>query len=258
MGAERPDGRGCVLVTGGAKRLGSAIIRACVAAGFDAVIHCRSSRSEADTLAEELRGSGRAIAVVDGDLADPHAVTPLVERAAAAVGRPVTALVNSASVFEWDDVGSFTAQAFLDHMLPNTLAPALLIQGLLRQLPAGAQGSVVNILDQKLAAPNGDHFTYTLSKYALMGMTEMLARSEASRLRVNAIAPGYTLPAPGQALADFQRLHGQTPLGYGPEAHDIAEAVLLLLTAPAITGQTLYVDAGLRFRSLDRDISYLA
>lgn len=248
----------CVLVTGGAKRLGRRIVETCAARGYDVVIHCHSSTEEAAALASTLTSDDRRAAYVACDLADPDAVAGLVERSAAAIGRPVTALVNSASVFEWDDIHGLTPENFHRHMLPNALAPALLIQGLLRQRPIDTVASVVNILDQKLAGPNGDHFSYTLSKYALMGMTEMLARSEAPHLRVNAVSPGYTLPAPGQSDADFERLHSATPLKRGPEAQDIADAVYMLLASPVITGQTIYVDAGLRFRNLDRDISYLA
>jgi len=245
-----------VLVTGGARRLGRRMVERCAGRGWDVVIHYRSSDREARDLAEAVAGQGVKAACVGGDLADPDATRTIIPRAAEAAGRPLTGLVNSASLFDWDDITGFTPDDFLKHMLPNTLAPCLLIQGLLAQLPAGVTGAVVNILDQKLTNPNGDHFTYTLSKFALAGATETLARACAPRLRLNAVAPGYTLPAPGQKREDFERLHGRTPLGIGPQADDIADAVVWLLEAPCVTGQVIQVDAGERFLNRTRDISF--
>lgn len=245
-----------VLVTGGARRLGAAMALACAQAGMDVALHYRTAGPELEATLTALRVTGVKVAVVAADLADPAQVAGVIPAAASGLGRPLTALVNSASLFEWDDIETLTAERMLTHYLPNTIAPALLSQGLLAQLPAGVTGAIVNILDQKLASPHGDHLSYTLSKYALMGLGEALARSAAPRLRVNAIAPGYILPAPGQARAEFERLHARNPLGVGPGADDIARACLYLLQSPVTTGQTLYVDAGLRFAGLERDISF--
>lgn len=245
-----------VLITGGARRLGAAMALACAAAGMDVAIHYRTDGPEvADTLTK-LRALGVRAVAVAADLADPQQVSALVPNAASALGRPLTALVNSASVFEWDDITTVNADTLLSHYLPNTIAPVLLCQGLLAQLPDGIQGAIINILDQKLAAPHGDHLAYTLSKYALAGLGEVLARSCAPQARVNAIAPGYVLPAPGQAIEEFERLHNRTPLRIGPEADDIAAACLYLLQSNMVTGQTLYVDAGMRFAAMARDISF--
>jgi NAD(P)-dependent dehydrogenase (short-subunit alcohol dehydrogenase family) len=115
----------------------------------------------------------------------------------------------------------------------------------------------VNFLDFKLASPYPDHFSYTLSKYALSGATDLLARALAPRVRVNAVAPGYVLPALGQSDADFQRLHDDTPLKRGPTPEDIAGAVRFLIENEAVTGQTIYVDGGRRFQSFDRDMGFM-
>jgi NAD(P)-dependent dehydrogenase (short-subunit alcohol dehydrogenase family) len=245
-----------VLITGGARRLGAAMALACAGAGMDVVLHYRTEGPEVAEMLDAIRVKGVRAAAVAADLADPMQVAGVVAEGAKALGRSLTALVNSASIFEWDDITTLTAERMLAHYLPNTVAPALLSQALLAQLPDGATGAIVNILDQKLASPHGDHMSYTLSKYALMGLGEMLARAGAPRLRVNAIAPGYVLPAPGQAQTEFERLHAQNPLHVGPGADDIAKACLYLLQSPVITGQTIYVDAGLRFAGLGRDISF--
>jgi len=155
------DGKPCVLVTGGARRIGRHVIEQAADRGWDTVIHYRSSANEAEELAAHLRGRGLRAATVGGDLSDPAAAEGVVPAAAEAVGRPVTALVNSASVFEWDDISTITAEDFTRHMLPNALAPVLLTKHLLAGLPDGVTGCVVNILDQKLAAPYGDHLAYT-------------------------------------------------------------------------------------------------
>lgn len=245
-----------VLVTGGAKRIGRKVAERAAADGWNVVIHYRSSGDEADSLAHDLRRHGIHAATVAGDLSDPAAAESIVPAAAEALGQPLTALVNSASIFEWDDISTISAEAFTRHMMPNALAPVLLTKHLLAGLPEGMAGCVVNILDQKLAAPYGDHLAYTLSKFALQGATETLARSCAPRLRVNAVAPGYTLPAPGQSQADYERLHSQTPLGHGPTAEEVAGAVCYLLQSGSITGQTIYVDAGMRFSHRQRDVYF--
>jgi NAD(P)-dependent dehydrogenase (short-subunit alcohol dehydrogenase family) len=168
----------------------------------------------------------------------------------------MTALVNSAAIFDHDTIETFGADAFERHMRVNALAPGLIAKQFAAALPAVETGAVVNILDFKLTQPYPDHFSYTLSKYALAGATELLARALAPRVRVNAVAPGYVLPAPGQADADFQRLHAQTPLARGVSPDDIAGAALFLIEAPAVTGQTIAVDAGLRFRPRERDLAF--
>lgn len=247
-----------LLITGGARRLGAALAVACGHAGFNIVIHHRDAggaEAASAVLADIHRAGGKAAAIM-ADLSQPAALEGLLDRAAATIGYPITGLINNAAPFDWDDIETVTAEQMIAHYLPIAVAPALLCRQLLAQLPEGVIGSVINILDQKLAAPHGDHLSYSMAKYALMGLGEMLARSAAPRLRVNAIAPGYTLPAPGQAEADFQRLHNRTPLGRGPQPGDITAAALYLLQSPVVTGQTLYVDAGMRFRAMERDISF--
>lgn len=248
--------RGWVLVTGGAKRLGRACALALAEAGFEIALHYNTSAAEAEATAEEVRAFGRRAVILPADLGDDAAVEGLAPAAAIAAGAALIGLVNSASIFEHDMVESLTAEAFRRHMAVNALAPARLAQALAAQLPAGARGAIVNFLDFKLAQPYPDHFSYTLSKYALAGATEMMARGLAPRIRVNAISPGYTLPSPGQAQADFERLHAQTPLAIGATPADIGAACAYLMTAPAVTGQTIFVDAGLRFRSQDKDLAF--
>jgi NAD(P)-dependent dehydrogenase (short-subunit alcohol dehydrogenase family) len=250
MSAARP----WVLVTGGAKRLGRAVAVKAAACGWNVAIHHHTSRDKAALVAAEIVASGGAEVRVEADL--EHAAHNLVADAGARAGAPMRALVNCAAIFEHDVVETFTPERAARHMQINAFAPVTLAQTLAAQLPEGATGAVVNFLDFKLAQPYPDHLSYTLSKYALAGATEMLARSLAPHVRVNAVAPGYVLPAPGQPDTDFARLHPQTPLARGATAEDVAAAALYLLEAASVTGQTIYVDAGLRFLSRERDLSF--
>ena len=138
----------------------------------------------------------------------------------------------------------------------NAKAPLMLTRELLQNLPENMAGSVVNILDQKIAAPNPDHISYTASRFALLGITEALARGLAPKLRINAVAPGHTLASPDQTEGGFSRAQSESPLGYGPSPDDIAQAVVFLIEAKSITGQVIFVDAGERFLSRSRDVAF--
>ncbi|MFN3518541.1 MAG: SDR family oxidoreductase [Sphingomonas sp.] len=239
-----------VLVTGGARRLGAAICRACADAGWRVVIHYGSSEQDAVKLAAEIDG-----VVVSGDLSRTNEIHALVDRAVAAAGGPIHALVNSASRFEEDRAGAINPRLAAELYAINCTAPAMLSAALAAQ-PDLAQGAVVNLLDQKLANPNPDFFSYSLTKYALAGATEMMAMALAPRIRVNAVAPGLTLPSGDQTAAEFDRVSRQNLLRRPVGAEQVAAAVAWLLDAPSITGQTVYVDSGQRFVKRDRDVMF--
>jgi NAD(P)-dependent dehydrogenase (short-subunit alcohol dehydrogenase family) len=245
------------LVTGAGKRLGRAVALELARAGWGVVIHYHRSEPEAQAAANEVRAAGAAAALVQADLNDGAERHALVAKAVEAAGAPIAALVSCAAMFEHDTVDTFSDEVLQRHIALNTLTPALLAREFAEALPEEARGCIVNFLDFKLASPYPDHFSYTLSKYALAGATELLARALAPRVRVNAVAPGYVLAAPGQADADYKRLHADTPLAYGPTPEDVAHAVRFLIENDAVTGQTIYVDAGRRFRSYERDMGFM-
>jgi NAD(P)-dependent dehydrogenase (short-subunit alcohol dehydrogenase family) len=243
------------LVTGAGKRLGRATALALAQAGYDIVAHYGRSQAEAENLAQEVSALGRSAVTIGADLADAAAPAALIGQASA--GRTLSALINCASIFEHDTITDFSEAHFTNHMRVNAFAPVALAQAFAAALPADARGVVVNFLDFKLQQPYGDHLSYTLSKYALAGATEVLARALAPRIRVNAVAPGYALPSPEQAQADFERLHAQTPLARGTTPEEVAAAVVFLCTNQALTAQTITVDSGLRFRSFERDLAFM-
>ena len=239
---------GTVLVTGGAKRLGATIARVVTRAGAKVVIHYGRSRDEAVALADELDG-----VTVQGDLADPSAVAGLFARAVEASGGPIDALVNSASAFEEDRPERIDPALAARLYAINCTAPTLLTSAMAAQ---GREGAVVNLLDQKLANPNPDYFSYTLSKAALESATVLMAQAFAPILRVNAVAPGLTLPSGGQSDAAFEAIASRNLLRKPVGAQRVAEAVTYLLGAKAVTGQTLFVACGQRFVRSDRDVMF--
>jgi NAD(P)-dependent dehydrogenase (short-subunit alcohol dehydrogenase family) len=188
------------------------------------------------------------------DLADADCAEALF----ASVDGPVDLLVNNAARFAWDGFGEASAAAFDAHMAVNARAPMLLIDALAKSHLAGSDALVVNILDAKLAAPNPDYLSYTMSKYAAAGLTELAARALAGKgIRVNAIAPALMLPSGRQDEQDYARVHALNPLARGVEVDDVIGALRFLIEQPAMTGATLTIDGGQRFMALPRDVQFL-
>ncbi len=217
-------------------------------------IHCNRSVDEAVSLAAELEAAGSQAAVVEADLSDPSQVTSLVERAAADIG-PLDLLVNNASLFEYDDLASLDPERYLRHQAISALAPLLLSREFASQAPESG-AAVVNILDQKLSNPNPDYLSYTASKQALGGLTSALAQQLAPNVRVNGVAPGLTLPSAHASAEAFAEVHGSNPLARGVRPEDIAEAVIYLARAAAITGVVLHVDGGEHLAPRSDDVLY--
>lgn len=231
------------LVTGAAKRLGRAIALDLAHAGWDVAIHYNRSETEARSAAEEIRKSGRRAALLKADLAHEDETAGLVQRAAAELG-PVTALINSASLFENDDWKTATRASWDAHMEANLRAPFVLAQSFAGLLPEGMQGAIVNLIDQRVLKPTPQFMSYGVSKAGLRWLTTTLAQGLAPRIRVNAVAPGPTMRNERQSEADFARQRQATVLGCGAEPEDVCHAVRYLLTAPAVTGQMIAVDGG--------------
>jgi hypothetical protein len=247
-----------VLVTGAAQRIGRAIALDLAAHGWDIALHCHRSRTAAEATAAEAAALGARAEVFSADLADDAALEALVPAVLLRLGR-LDAVVNNAALFEYDDVTGFGTAALLRHMRTNTAAPVLLARALHEHLQQRqAQGCVVNLLDQKLANPNPDHVSYTLSKAALAEATVMLAQALAPVLRVCGVSPGVTLLSGPMDDREFATAHRMTPLQRSSTPDDIAGAVRFLLQAPAITGTTLLVDGGQHLQGQPRDVLFLA
>ena len=247
---------GVALVTGGAQRIGRAIALALAEDGWDVAVHYGRSAAEAAETVRAIEALGRRAAALGCDLADAAAVRMLPACCAQALGA-LTCVVNNASLFEYDSAADFSPELLARANAINVAAPVLLAQALAAQLPAGRQGVVINLLDQKLFNPNPDFLSYTMSKAALKEATVLLARALAPRVRVVGIAPGITLPSGDQSDAGFAAAHTKTPLGRSSSPEDIAQAVVFVVHAAAITGTTLLVDGGQHLVPSDRDVMFL-
>ena len=243
------------LITGSGRRIGRAIALALSRSGYAVVLHANHSRGDAEKLAAEIVAAGGRAWVVLANLAEHEAVRGLVP-AAGAFG-PLTLLVNNAGVFEPDEIETLDRAHFERAFAVNLAAPLFLTQAFAAQAPAGANVSVVNIIDQRVLKPTPRFFSYTLSKSALHSATVTLAQGLAPKLRVNAVAPGPTLPSPRQSDQQFAAQAATVPLGRGPSPEDIAAAVLYLAQAQSVTGVTIAVDGGqhLAWRTADSDLA---
>lgn len=245
------------LVTGGLDRVGAVIAARLAEDGWALALHCRESCAPAPVLAEAIARSGTASHVFQADLADDAALERLVPDVAARFGAAPALLVNSASAIEEGSWRTVTADELVRLHRINTVAPALLIRALAALLGDDGRAAAINIIDQRVRNPPIDQAAYTASKLALAGLTRVLARAFAPRLRVNAVAPGLTIPGDDYASGQAERLTDVMPLGRLPEPADIAAAVAYLAEAPAVTGQTVFVDGGAALESFPRDFVHM-
>jgi NAD(P)-dependent dehydrogenase (short-subunit alcohol dehydrogenase family) len=234
---------GVALVTGGAKRIGRAIVEDLAAHGFAVAIHCNRSRAEADALAARINGAGGRATVVVADLTDMVDVGGLVARAEAALG-PISLLVNNASRFEDDSILHFNWRTWDRHFAVHVKAPALLAQEFAHALPADREGLIVNIIDQRVWRPTPRYFSYALSKSSLWTATQMMAQALGPRIRVNAIGPGPTLKNIHQNDHDFEAQVEGLILKHGPELPEFGATIRYLWAARSVTGQMIALDGG--------------
>ena len=248
-----------ILITGAAKRLGAHLAEACLQDGWHVILHCHQSIKDAEALIDQWHrdyGADQVKAtIIRADLSCPDDTESLMAKARES--GPLHGLINSASSFLYDDGFDFTAAQAHHHLAVNLIAPALLIRDFVKQLPDGETGSVINMLDSKLFGLNPDYFSYTLSKAGMQTLGMMAAQAYAPHCRINAIAPGITLPSGGQNEAEFQAAHKRNLLGKGASVEEIISAMRLLLTSPAMTGHTIVLDGGAHLNPQMRDVAFL-
>ncbi|MET0450684.1 MAG: pteridine reductase [Mycobacterium sp.] len=234
-----------VLVTGGARRVGAAIVRHLHAAGCTVAIHYRQSADEAGALAHDLNTTREnSAATFAGALEDDATPDALVAAVLERFGR-LDGLVNNASAFYPTPIGTTTAAHWNDLFAANARAPFFLAQAATPALRK-AHGAIVNIVDIYAERPLAGHAVYSMAKAALVMLTQALAKDLAPDVRVNAVAPGAILwPESGKPEEAADALIAKTPLARKGEPIEVAEAVRwLLLDARYTTGQVIRIDGG--------------
>ncbi len=233
------------LITGSAKRVGRTLALALAEEGCHIVVHYGRSAADAEQTAADIRQAGRQAWTLSADLSDEAAVTGLVPAALQQAGR-LDILINSAGIFPPEDFLAADAATWDRNMMINLKTPFLLSQAFARALPEGRQGKIITMLDALALRPANHHFSYTVSKYALRGLTEAMAHALAARnIQVNGMALGAILPNVNDDPALFQRLAARIPAGRTGSPQDVAQAMRYLLRdADYVTGEVIRVDGG--------------
>ena len=230
------------LVTGGAVRIGRAICEALAKRGCIVVIHYRNSEEEAHLLAGSLKVDGGEAYAVQSDLGDESTCARLIEASIERAGG-LDILVNNAAVFNRDALLETTEAKLLSELQTNAFAPIFLTRALAQRTE---RGKIVNLLDQRIEGLEIGALAYNLSKRMLADFTELAALELAPGFTVNGVAPGPILPPPGEGDERTRELAGATPLGVPLTPEAVAGAVVYLLEADGVTGQTIFVDGGQR------------
>ena len=238
------DGR-VTLVTGGAIRVGRAIVQALAAEGATMAVHHHGSVDEARSLVAELRSKGLRAEAFRADLTDDTQLGSLVADVERTLG-PIQVLVNSAA--------RFTRKPFLDTEAAtldaewrlNARAPFLLTRAAARGMVERREGVVVNVLDIGGGlVPWRNYSAYCMTKAAMNMLTQVLALELAPHVRVNGVAPGTVLPPESLGPEEREQLRARIPLARFGSAEDVAQTVRFLITGPSfITGQVIAVDGG--------------
>jgi pteridine reductase len=232
------------LITGAAKRVGRATALALAGEGANIIVHFRESEAEASDLTAELRGRGVNSWAVRADMSTPQEYESLVARALDAAGS-LDILVNNASIFSPDTLGDASLESLTANAQVNAWAPFVLSREFKR---LAKRGTIVNVLDAKIAGLDTTHVSYILSKHLLAVLTEMMALEFAPDIMVNGVAPALILPPPGKDESYLANLTDTVPLKRHGAPQDIADAIVFLAKSRFITGQVIYVDGGWHLR----------
>lgn len=233
------------LVTGGARRVGAAIVRRLHGAGARVALHYRGSEADAKKLEAELEAArAGSVARIRRDLLEPGAAEALVAEAVERFGR-LDLLVNNASIFYPRSIGRIEPRHWDELVGSNLRAPLFVAQAAAPHLKQ-ARGAIVNITDIHAERPLKGFALYSVAKGGLAALTRSLALELAPEVRVNAVAPGAIAWPDDDKFdnAERQRIVATTPLGRIGSPGDIAQAVHYLATAPFVTGHVLAVDGG--------------
>ncbi len=242
-----------VLITGSATRIGAEIAKGFAGAGWHVVIHHLTSHEEADALAHSLPSAE----VVSCDLSDNQAAKRLIEDLTKRLPS-FRCLVNSASVFQYDNAAQIDPGKNRQAMQVNALTPALMAQAFLAHAIGEEPLCAIQVTDMKVENPNPDFFSYTMSKHALAATIDMFAMEAGETARIYGIAPGAILASHDQTEGETETSHRMNLLGRKTRVEEIVDAALFLSTGALKSGSTLFIDSGQHLLSQPRDVIYLA
>ncbi|MEQ8652309.1 MAG: SDR family oxidoreductase [Kiloniellales bacterium] len=231
------------LVTGASRRVGRHLALTLAEDGWPMALHYRSSRADAEALAEEVRRAGGQAEIYAADLSDEAEAKALLPAIVQRQG-PLGLLVNNAGHFQRDTWDSVTREGWEAHLDANLRAPFLLSQSFAEQLPEDRRGLIVNMLDQRVWNPGPTFVSYGVSKSGLWALTRALALALAPNIRVNGIGPGFMLPDVGGDPDLFRRRVQRQPLQRGGSLEDVAAALRFFVEAASVTGQMIALDGG--------------
>ncbi|MFT6581093.1 MAG: NAD(P)-dependent dehydrogenase (short-subunit alcohol dehydrogenase family) [Alphaproteobacteria bacterium] len=231
------------LITGAARRIGRAIALDLAQHGWTVALHYNRSSEDAQSAQDAIKAKDGRAMLFQANLAQESETNRLFDDVQRQLG-PVGLLVNNASQFERDDAASVTRESWDVHMEVNLRAPFVLSQHMAAALPDGADGVIVNILDQRVWNLPPGFTSYTLSKAGLWTLTQTLALALAPRIRVNAIGPGPTMPSARQTETQFALQQASVPLKHGAPPEEVCQAVQYIVNARSMTGQMIALDGG--------------
>ncbi len=248
-----------ILVTASAKRLGKFIATDLVKLGWQVAIHYNKSKKLAEETADYLIKIGGKVTTHQADLSCVSDIEKLINEIEEQ-NSIWTGIINNAGYFNYDNGINFKVEELQNHMSVNFIAPSLLTKALAKYTlkmskdKIKSQGFVINILDAKIFGLNPDYYTYTLSKQAMYGLTKMSALTYSSCIRVNGIAPGITLLAPGQDQEAFEKSHKKNLLKSSSTVEEILNAIQLIINSKSMTGHVTLLDGGAHLAPPKRDV----
>lgn len=228
------------LVTGGAVRIGRRIALALAEDGYDIALHYNRSEDQAIETCEQVRGMGVDCRLFSCDFLAVKEIETLIPSVVAAMP-DLEVLVNSAAIFLKAPLDETTSELLDKHMTINFTAPLLLTRDFAREVGTGC---VINVVDTRITSDRGTYFAYSLSKKALGELTRMAGRELGPDVRVNGICPGAVLPPPGEGEEYLTRLEKNLPTRKHPDLDELVDAVRMLVSNQAVTGQLIFVDSG--------------
>ena len=231
-----------IIITGGATRIGAAIVEKLSGFNKEIVIQYNKSKSTAEALKRKLSLRGTKIYLIKADLSKDKDVKKIIKFAKTKL-KYFDCLINNASLFENDKIENFSSESWEKHMSINLKAPATLSKGFSKNVRA-SNNNIINIIDQRVFKLTPFFFSYTLSKTGLYTLTKTSAMSLAPKIRVNGIAPGPTLKNKRQSEKHFRKQYLATPLKRQVGVEQICNAVDFFIKNKSITGQVLALDSG--------------